>query len=66
MVEIERQADDLKVIVSPQKLEAGLRALQASGIVEYESPSDVQVLRLILRVIVGSRLVFEKAHHKEC
>jgi hypothetical protein len=66
MVEIERQVGGRKVIVSPKKLEDGLRALHASGIVEYESPSDVEVLRLILRVVVGSRLVFEKAHHKEC
>lgn len=62
-----------KVIVTQQKLEAGLRALHASGIVEYESPSDMEVLRLVLRVILGSRLVLEKAHHylekahhKEC
>ena len=66
MVEVARQAGDLKVIVPQQKLEAGLRTLHASGIVEYESPSDMAVLRLMLRVIFGSRLVFEKAQHKEC
>lgn len=68
MVEVAGQAGDsiLKVIVTQQKLEAGLRTLYASGTVEYESPSDLAVLRLMLRVIFGSRLVFEKAQHKEC
>jgi hypothetical protein len=39
---------------------------EVRGFIVASSKAPSLVLRLMLRVIFGSRLVFEKAQHKEC